>query len=100
MTHRSEPSTLHIEDMVVARAVFAALLRSHHELLPSPFEEKSILWIQAVHPRALQEGAGRHREGRGAMVRESKVSLVRLVDVVDLFTLDGGRKTRRDCIRD
>lgn len=64
-SHRSEPSSLHVEDVVVARAVFAALLRYHHELLSSSFEENSVLRIQAVHPRALREAGGRGQpEGR------------------------------------
>lgn len=54
--HRSEPSSLHVEDVVVARAVFAALLRYHHELLSTSFEVKPVLRIQAVHPRALRDG--------------------------------------------
>lgn len=53
-SHRSESSSLHVEDMVVTRAVFAALLCYHHELLSSCFEEEPVLGIQAVHPRPLQ----------------------------------------------
>ena len=34
-SHRSESSSFHVEDMVVTRAVFAALLCYHHELLSS-----------------------------------------------------------------
>lgn len=50
--------------MVVAGSVFAALLRYHHELLSSSFEEKTVLRIQAVHPRALRDGGGGSQTGR------------------------------------
>lgn len=53
--HRLETSSAHVEDVVVARAVLAALLRHHHELISSPLEEEAVLRMQAVHSRALRE---------------------------------------------
>ena len=54
--HRSEASSFHVEDVVVACAVFAALLCYHHDQLASPLEEKPVLRVQAVHARPLRKG--------------------------------------------
>lgn len=86
-SHRSEPSSLHVEDVVVTRAVFAALLRYHHELLSPSFEEKSVLGVQAVHPRALRGGVG-SQGGAGGRGEEARIGIgakryrgARVVDV-------------------
>jgi len=61
VAYHPEASSLHIKDVVVACAVFAALLCHHHELFASPLEEKSVLRVQAVHPRALRKEPRRQR---------------------------------------
>lgn len=57
--HRLESTSMHIEHVIIARAILAALLGKHHDLVSSILKEKLILGVPAIHPRTLY--------GRGMM---------------------------------